>query len=313
MPCYHPLHAFKAKSKDTSKIAITFRRSESWRGEKLELPCGQCVGCRLERSRQWAIRCMHEASLYDRNCFLTLTYEDKHLPPGGSLVKSDFQNFMKRLRKKYGPGIRYYHCGEYGENLGRPHYHAIIFNHDFEDKKAFSERGGNTIYTSDELSDIWDYGFSVIGDVTFESAAYVARYVMKKVTGKKAVDHYGGLIPEYTTMSRGSKKLGTGGIGKGWFDKFYTDVYPRDAVITRGYLSRPPRFYDNLYARKDRSTMELIKINRENNGFRFVNDVLSDGRVIRVNDSCDSRLAVKEICKLAEISTLKRPLEGSYE
>jgi len=309
MPCYSPLHAYKGKSKDADKISITFRRSDSWRGQQLNLPCGQCVGCRLERSRQWAVRCMHEASLYDSNCFLTLTYDDKNLPSDLSLNKSHFQDFMKRLRKRYGSGIRYYHCGEYGDIYGRPHYHALLFNHDFEDKKFFSERNGNRVYTSDSLSNLWTAGFSVIGEVTFESAAYVARYVMKKVTGEKADDYYGGRLPEYTTMSRGSKKLGTGGIGKGWFDKFKSDVYPIDRVIVRGHPSRPPRFYDTLLGREDRSTLERLKINREINGTRFVSDVLSDGRVIRVSDQSGPRLLVKEQVKLAEISTLKRPLE----
>lgn len=306
MSCYFPLHAFKAKSKDASKTVITFRRSESWRGQKLDLPCGQCVGCRLERSRQWAIRCMHEASLYDRNCFLTLTYDQKHLPSDGSLHLEHFQLFMKRLRKKYGSSkenpIRFYHCGEYGEQFARPHYHALLFNHDFEDKRYFSERNGNRVYTSDSLSDLWKEGFSVIGDVTFESAAYVARYVMKKVTGEKAEEHYGSRRPEYTTMSRRP------GIGKLWFDKFRSDVYPRDGVIVRGRLTRPPRYYDRQLELVDPSTMALLKIKRESNE-HFVEDVYN-GKVLIESDSSMRRLAVKNEVKLAQISSLRRHKDG---
>lgn len=314
MPCYSPLHAFKARGEDPSKIVVTFRRPESFRGERLDLPCGQCVGCRLERSRQWALRCMHEASLYDRNCFITLTYSDENLPPGRSLVKADFQNFMKRLRKEFGARIRYYACGEYGKSvgvvLGRPHFHALLFNHDFADRRFHSGRSPNEISTSESLSRLWPFGFSVVGQVTFESAAYVARYVMKKVTGKRSEAHYGGRLPEFTLMSRGSKRIGTGGIGKGWFDRFKSDVYPHDRVVVRGSPSRPPRFYDNLLGREDPAELAFLKIKREEsaNGAHVI-DVLSDGRRIRVPESDGVRLLVKEEVKKAEISTLRRRLE----
>lgn len=304
MSCYFPLHAFKAKSKDPSKIAVVFHRSESWKGEKLDLPCGQCVGCRLERSRQWAVRCMHEASLYDRNCFVTLTYDDRFLPSDGSLRLRDFQLFMKRLRKETGPGVRFFHCGEYGEKFARPHYHALLFNHDWSDKKFFSERNGNRVYTSDSLSRMWGKGFAVSGEVTFESAAYVARYVMKKVTGPSASNHYGLRRPEYITMSRRP------GIGKGWFEKFSSDVYPLDRVVVRGVDSRPPRFYDSLFAKLDPAEMARIKIGREVNGQRFVEDTLTDGRKVLVSDQDGLRLLVKSQVKQASISTLMRPLEG---
>ena len=282
MSCYSPLHAYKGKSNNAEKVKIVFRRPDSWKGEKLDLPCGQCIGCRLERSRQWAVRCMHEASLYADNSFLTLTYDDAHIPsrPGNcvrcttphsinrSLCVSDFQDFMKRLRKSLAPNpVRFYHCGEYGENLGRPHYHALLFNVDFKDKKFFSSRGGNPIYTSAHLSSLWPQGFAVIGNVTFESAAYVARYVMKKVNGDRKTSHYEGLLPEYTTMSRRP------GIGARWYEKFKTDVYPHDRIIVRGNPTRPPRFYDNLLAREDRSTLELLKIKREKLAQHFVTDV----------------------------------------
>lgn len=304
MSCYSPLHAFKGKSDNTEKIKIVFRRPDSWKGEALDLPCGQCVGCRLERSRQWAVRCMHEASLYSDNSFLTLTYAPESLPVDNSLQKSHFQNFMKRLRKSIAPKrVRYYHCGEYGEKLARPHYHALLFNHDFHDKLYFKGQDQNTISTSETLSKLWPYGFSVVGQVTFESAAYVARYILKKVTGDKSEEHYQGRQPEYTTMSRRP------GIGHGWYEKFKTDVYPHDRIIVRGNPTRPPRFYDNLLGREDRSTLELLKIKREKNGNHFVCDTLSDGTVVRVSDTSGPRLLVKEEVKKAAIKNLIRPLE----
>lgn len=249
---------------------------------------------------------MHEASLYADNSFLTLTYSDSNLPSGNTLVKSDFQDFMKRLRKSIAPKlVRYYHCGEYGKKFHRPHYHALLFNHDFKDKKIFSTRGGNSVYTSADLSSLWPQGFSVIGEVTFESAAYVARYVMKKVNGPRSAEHYGSRTPEYTTMSRRP------GIGAGWYQKFKADVYPHDRVIVRGHATRPPRFYDNLFQREDPSTLAQLKILREKNGQHYVSDTLSDGTVVRVSDSSTTRLRVKEICKVASIENLKRPLEDS--
>lgn len=308
MPCYSPLQAFKAYSRDKSKTIISFRGQD--RGglpnNKLTLPCGQCIGCRLERSRQWAVRCMHEASLYEDNSFLTLTYDNDNLPKDGSLHLEHFQKFMKRLRKENEKKtIRFYHCGEYGEKFARPHYHALLFNHDFADKCLFSKSNGdNRIYTSETLSRLWPQGFSIIGSVTFESAAYVARYILKKVTGAKAADHYGSRRPEYTTMSRRP------GIGSEWFSKFRTDVFPRDQIYVRGNQTRPPRFYDTQFNKIDPSTMALIKIQRSKNE-KFVTDVLSNGKVIRVSDSSDRRLAVKEEVKKAQLKNLIRPLEGS--
>lgn len=305
MPCYFPLHAFKAKGKDASKTVVVFKRSDSFRGERLDLPCGQCIGCRLERSRQWAVRCMHEASLKEDNCFVTLTYDDDHLPKNGSLVLSDFQNFMKRLRKSIAPKrVRFFHCGEYGERFGRPHYHTLLFGHYFEDRAFFSERNGHRLYTSKALSELWPHGFATFGAVTFESAAYVARYVLKKVTGEKAEEHYKGRVPEYITMSRRP------GIGTGWFAKYASDVYPRDSVVVRGVRTRPPRFYDGLLGKEDPSMLALLKIDRERNGFRFVEDVV-DGRIVKVSDTDGRRLLVKEEVKRAEVASLRRPLEGS--
>lgn len=306
MPCYSYLHGFEARSKTADKKrTITFRPSSSIRQKPIDLPCGQCIGCRLERSRQWAVRCMHEASLYTDNAFITLTYNDQNIPPNGTLVKEHFQKFMKRLRKSIAPKpVRYYHCGEYGEKLQRPHYHALLFGHDFEDKKFFSSKNNNSVYTSDSLSKLWPYGFSVSGAVTFDSAAYVARYVMKKVTGARAIEHYQGRIPEYTTMSRRP------GIGKGWYEKYKTDVYPLDRVVVRGNSTRPPRFYDYLLGLEDRAQFELIKIQREEkNGRHFVTDRLSDGSTIRVSDNDFGRLLIKEEVKKAQIQNLVRPLE----
>lgn len=192
---------------------------------------------------------MHEASMHRDNCFITLTYSDENLPAYGSLVKSDFQKFMKRLRKEIAPEtVRFFHAGEYGERLGRPHYHACLFGYAFPDKVEFTRRGEFPVYRSRLLERLWPFGLSEVGSLTFESAAYVARYVTKKITGKAAEDHYSvvdaetgesvQLLAEYATMSRRP------GIGARWYEKYGAEVFPNDEVVMRGRAMKPPRAYD---------------------------------------------------------------------
>lgn len=311
MPCYHPLHAFR----DSERIRFVAR------GElhNLKLPCGQCRGCRLERSRQWAIRCMHEATLHKHNCFLTVTYATEHLPPHGNLRKRDHQLLLKRLRKAAikGDGIvsqyqvdpehvhaaplRYYMCGEYGEQLQRPHYHFCIFGLDFSDKKYWSKTpAGSKIFRSATLEKLWPYGHSTVGDLTFESAAYTARYVMKKINGQQKQKHYekinietGEIIkiePEYNEMSRAT------GIGKKWIEKYKSDVYDAlpGQVIVRGKQSNAPRYYDKQLKLTDPAKYEIILQTRE-----------TEGRKHRV-DQTPARLKVREQVAEATMSKLKR-------
>ena len=263
MPCFHPLHAY-------NKIGggITWKKSES-NGTNATVPCGQCTGCRQEYSRQWAMRNMHEASLWLNNIFITLTYDNDNLPQHNTLIKKDFQDFMKRLRKKKNANtnnpIRYYQCGEYGEKFGRPHYHAILFNTNFRDREIIQGHKGLT--QSETLSKLWGKGHSSIGDVTFQSAAYVAGYVQKKINGKQKETHYaivdhetgeyfGQRQQEYSTMSRRP------GIAGSWFAKHKDDVYPSDNIHINGKEMRPPKYYDRLYEIDHRTTMEKIKENR---------------------------------------------------
>lgn len=292
MPCYRPLKGYRGREVNpaTGKRSIVFRMRDGYYDMPVTLPCGQCIGCRLERSRQWAIRCTHEASLHERNCFITLTYDDAHLPPDHSLNVKHYQDFMKRLRFRFGEGIRFFHCGEYGEQFGRPHYHACLFNFDFEDKKLWKEVRGNKLYTSEALQELWPQGFSTIGDVTFESAAYVARYITKKITGEKAEAHYNGRKPEYTTMSRRP------GIAKGWFDKYTSDVYPSDFVVLRGKKMRPPKFYDRQFEIAFPSDFAKLKRRR-----------ISSAKKLEL---VDQRLAVREEVQMLRFKLLKRGFEN---
>lgn len=266
--------------------------------QSLSLPCGQCIGCRLEKSRQWAMRCMHEASLYERNCFLTLTYDDEHLPLRSMLDYPAFQRFMKRLRKFAAPvQPRFYMCGEYGPVNWRPHYHACIFNLDFEDKQYWSRTGsGEKIYRSAKLEELWPFGFCSIGDVTFESAAYVARYCVQKITGHNAKLHYQrrdadgvySLPAEFNHMSLKP------GIGAPWLAKWRKDVYPHDYVIVNGKECKPPKYYDRLFGREFPDDMEDIQFSRE-----------TDARS-RYEDNTPDRLVVKECVTRARVSNLYR-------
>lgn len=296
MRCYHPVDAWRDSDSSVTKLRFQYNPAKCRSiSPELQVPCGQCVGCRLERSRQWAIRCVHEASLHDKNCFITLTYNNENLPKDESLHVRHFQLFMKRLRKEYGKGIRFYHCGEYGENFGRPHYHALLFGFDFSDKILFKQGRDYPIYTSKALSELWTYGYASIGSVTFESAAYVARYVMKKILGEDSTMHYSAYDkesdtyylkkPEYTTMSRRP------GIGRDWLKKYQSDVYPSDQVIMRGKSMRPPKFYDTQYPQIDE-----IKFERELNAKKHL------------DNNTPERLAVREAVHQAQISILKRSL-----
>jgi len=292
--CYSPISAFRGRvNPESGKSDVVFCVRDSRRGESLTLPCGNCIGCRLDRSRSWAIRCWHEASLYDSNCFCTLTYSPENLPSDGGLVLKHFQDFMKRLRKRFGEGIRFFHCGEYGERLERPHYHVLIFNFDFSDKELISDSRGVRLYHSQDLEDLWGKGFCSVGDLTFDSAAYVARYVMKKVNGELAADHYDGKAAEYVTMSRRP------GIGRLWYDKFSSDVFPGDFVVHDGSRYRPPKFYDKLLEKSDPVSFEKIKAQR-----------VKLGRVLSADNDL-FRLRDKEAVKRSRLVNLTRKMEVS--
>lgn len=268
------------------------------------------MGCRLERSRQWAIRCHHEASMHDANSFVTLTYNDQHLPnnpeenqpPSGSLVKRHLWLFMKRLRNNYGAGIRFYACGEYGPKLGRPHYHLCIFNFEPPDLRFHKQDPETkiTLYTSESLTQIWGKGHVLTGNVTFQSAAYVARYIMDKINGQTADTHYEKadqktgqifkLLPEFTNMSKRP------GIGKSWYDQYKAEVYDRDFVVIKGKKMRPPRYYDKLLEAEDPVRYNALKSARVRNA------------ELHADDNTPARLQVRETIQRTRLNHLPREL-----
>jgi len=315
MPCTRPLQAYRSLTKktqtDNQLISLKLKDvSQYGPYETFLLQCGQCQSCRITRSRQWALRCVHEADQWEHNCFITLTYADEHLQietkecekcpiykkrnpnepcAKGSICKRDFQLFMKRLRKKFKgiepvPGtnrfpIRYFHCGEYGEKLTRPHHHACVFNFQFPDRvrheaaprfRAPQEIEGKTyqLYTSKILSELWPMGYHRIGEVTWQSAAYVARYVTKKINGPEAAIHYLNghpdletgecyyIEPEYITMSRRP------GIGAYWFNKYGEKQYEKDYITHLGIKYGIPSYYDKLLDKLPHANLKLIQKER---------------------------------------------------
>ena len=259
MPCFGPLTAYHGKSvnPETGKRSLVFKLSQAFDGARITVPCGRCVGCRLERSRLWAIRVMHEKRMHFESAFVTLTYDNAHLPSGATLVRRDVQLFLKRLRKVRPEGLRIFGCGEYGERTLRPHYHLLFLNTRFPDMYFYkASKSGKPLYRSDELEKLWPLGNNLIGDVTFESATYCARYCLKKISGTKAADHYGDRLPEFSIMSRRP------GIGRTWFEKYHPEAYAHDSAIMNGREVGLPRYYDVLYGDIDPVHLEFVKIAR---------------------------------------------------
>lgn len=204
-------------------------------------------------------------------------------------------------------------CGEYGENegsteLGRPHYHALIFNHDFSDKTFQSDRNGIPLYISKSLEKLWGKGYCTVGTVSLESAGYVARYTLKKITGLGAnevnpetglkqyerLDAQGEVqtvLPEYTDMSRRP------GIARSWFEQYKTDVFPDDNVVVNGKRMGTPRYYMDLLEKIDPKCYLEMKAQRIELSKRLKSENTPD------------RLADRETCLRARTINLKRNLK----
>lgn len=302
MPCWGPLQAYYPKP-GTGDKRLVFDKRKANSGIPITVPCGKCSGCKLEHSRQWALRCLHEKKLHKASAFLTLTYDDAHLPPGSTLVKSDLQNFMKRTRNHFGVGVRFFACGEYGEKYGRPHYHVLLLSHAFEDARQVRQNSSDATeyktYTSATLSTLWTAGNTLIGDVTFHSAAYVARYCMKKITGPSADGHYKGRQPEFIVMSRRP------GIGHDYFNKYKSELLAHDNVIVNGLPVRMPRFYDNkIAADPDLQRKEGLYTQAEKIKNKRRSKITQAQRL----DNTSQRLRVREVVTMAKLKLKRRSL-----
>lgn len=285
MTCTSPIDAWLTK--DGGAVFTQLKRHGDLR--EIKLACGQCQGCRLRRRGDWELRITHEARCWEANSFVTLTYDDAHLPAGGTLQYADVQKFLKRLRSKRGL-LSHYTCGEYGPEEGRPHYHACIFGQNFQNRKLEgTSASGQPYYSDPELTKLWGNGIATVQDLTPETAAYAAGYIMKKLLGEDAKNYeYAGIAPEFAHMS--NKRP----IGKLFAEIYLGDFYPNDHAIQRGKKRTPPKYYDQLLKRSNPQLLDHIKETREQRGTK------------NLSDNTPARLAVKDEVLKARIRNQRR-------
>jgi len=278
MPCYTPLKGYK------NEVTGGWQSHKGGSAQKLEVNCGSCLGCRLDHALMWSCRIVHESCMWadlHGNCFVTLTYRDPsecddeqyrdgyHIPADYSLRPSDVSKFIRKLRKTLPQKIKYFYCGEYGDENQRPHYHLCLFNCSFDDQVLWKDDEGHYIFTSPTLDKLWPYGFSTVAALNYETAAYTARYALKKITGKKADEHYlrcdeygeaYWLLPEFIRMSTGNKNAPCG-LGVGFYEKYGSDIFPSDEVPVpgKGIIRKVPRYYQNILESRDPDTLDLVK------------------------------------------------------
>lgn len=248
MPCYRPITAYAPLSQSDGGRYVFDRAKALNPDHPRQLPCGKCNGCKQETAESWAIRCYHESLMHEQNSFLTLTYDDEHLPADFSVDLREVQLFMKKLRKQYGNGIRFFAASEYGSKTFRPHYHLLVNGVDFRsDRKLYQNTKSGPLYTSDKLASIWGKGHCTIGSVTLKSAFYCIQYIFDKthdanrywqthpVTGEPVR-----CAPEFRTMSSRP------GLGYTWFQKYKLSCFPSDFLVIDGRQMPVPRYYQQL-------------------------------------------------------------------
>jgi hypothetical protein len=257
---------------------------------------------------------VHEASQHEKNAFITLTYSDEHLPPNGSLCYEHVTLFLKKLRKLLDQSdtkIKYYYVGEYGENLSRPHYHIVLFGYDFSTDLRYRgqeniyqhwrTKNGTKYYVSSTLSALWGYGHCELGEVNYQSAMYVAKYVTKKIGGEKREAHYSRINPstgEYYTLTPEQARMSRReAIGRKWLEQFSGDIYPRDEVILNAKRLKAPRYYDRWLEKHNPELYEQIKQVREDNSKLFNQD----------------ESTIKHKVKLLDQKNFSRELEGTCQ
>jgi hypothetical protein len=304
MACYHPQWAWSSLAVNVSgKRSLVFQESMGVPGSLMQIDCGHCLGCRIDKSIEWSIRVCHEMKYHERCCWLTLTYDPAHYPEHGQLVADHLRRFIKALRKHFGKGVRYFACGEYGEQLSRPHFHVCLFGVDFgEDRREVKKRGQFPVFRSELATKLWGRGFVEIGLLTRKSAGYTARYIMKKINGELAETHYQRydeqtqdmflLMPEFIRVSTRP------GLGYQFFEQYKdTNWYTRDTCILEGKEFPIPKYYDKLMERHDPERMAAVKAKR-----------IAKALERNPLDQTDSRLRVREEVKQAMTSTLSRQL-----
>ena len=274
---HKPLNEWCAKSQRPNHVY-----TDVYIKEFIEIPCMKCQSCRLDYSKEWMQRCMLEQKMWDHNEMLTLTYDEEHVPKNigcdtstgevlevNTLRKKDVEKFLKDLRRYWKhhyneDNIRFYMCGEYGELKGRPHYHLLMFNFNVRDKEYYKKsQSGFDMYHSKIIEKIWGRGHIELNEISADTCAYVARYVLKKQKGTGAKDYYAlkGIEPEYTNGSRRP------GIGETYFRENKDKIYEYDKILlaSKGGVQeiKPCKYYDRLFDAEEHDLMENIKERRK--------------------------------------------------
>lgn len=237
----------------------------------IKIPCRACTGCRLDHRSMWSIRLMNEAQMHEHNQFVTFTYSDDNLPKNNNLDQRDMQLMFKRLRRKINTTkLRYTYSGEYGGITSRPHFHAIIFDLQVPDLEILTKNSrGEPLYSSEFLDKIWQKGHTTTGKVTPQSCAYVAGYMLKDSDGSydkrdtyKTIDCSTG---EETERNRPFARYSNRpAIGKTWFDKYHSDLFPGDQMIlTGGKKAAVPKYYLNQLEKLNPKMHAEIKAKRQ--------------------------------------------------
>lgn len=236
--------------------------------------------------------------MHEVNSFVTLTYSDQALPLDRSLRPRDAQLWLKRFRKRVGSPIRFFLCGEYGTRTHRPHYHALLFGYWPPDASYWKGSGKGQLFRSEELDETWQHGQVLVGRVSFESAAYVARYCLGKkfsrLSAPEFVDVDSGeltkLEPEFLRMSRRP------GLGRAWLEQYHQDVFPHGAVVMNGVEGKTPRYYDSWFQARDAQAFERLRLERA---------ALAESKF---DDESPARRRVKDEVLRAQVGQLKRSL-----
>lgn len=303
MPCFKPTKAWQYLDPKMPDKPI-FHQPERHANKPIELPCGKCIGCRSDKALDWTVRMTHEASLYEYNQFVTLTYDEENIPHDFGLHHKHYQDWIRKLRKHYPEiSLRYYMCGEYGEINSRPHFHAAIFNLNITDLEQYSERDGHKTFTSKKMTKIWGKGNVIMGEsLTPQSCAYIAGYMLKEL---KAIDQEHGFRitdletgQEFDRISPYQRMSNRPGIGRNWIEKYQTDTFPDDFIILDGKRFPVPDYYLRRLKDEDPKLYEEIKSDRvtkmESKQF--------------AENSTPERLEVREKVKLASVKQKRKDL-----
>lgn len=323
MTCFRPQYAVQHYSRSEGKFlqprikypvrtgddgARQFaRQSLQWPyqdSKEINLPCGVCFGCRMDNSRMWSLRMMHEAKFSSSSYFVTLTYRPEALPLYGNLNYDHLEKFWKKARHEFafdGTKLGYFACGEYGDKSLRPHYHFAGFDWNITDLRLFKETDHGPYFLSDHLADVWGHGNVIVAQLDWMTAAYCARYVTKKMRGKnlrflpdECADPVTGEVPSFKV----ERAFQSQGIGLRWYEANADEVWNLDGCLYNNqYMVTPPRYYFKQLEKHDPERAAIVKLKRiAEHPFEFI-DIEKDRELLYQMEA-----------RRLQLATLKREL-----